>query len=467
MDCDYASTCYPEVNRTESINRCQYNTSHPCAAISVTFVTAMPSAGNSRSYSNTRNTSGTDLNTQNHCSKLYQSFKNAKETSFQCAIGCSGGTKGHDVIFDFVERIYTADTQLCDGQLTQSMCNASGAAWQLKNQQNVITTTENMVPKQNNSVITQGCFKCYYNPSKTEYVYFQTHTYSEVVPVFIIYLIFTIIGGILDLVIILDCMDKRLKDPYNIRSMSKNVHTWSECLCQCLPTTHVKENATAKILKAGKLRQIKTKISNAQGNVNIKIKHSSGNSYPIEIAAGQGHSHVVTYLASEGAKCLYTDKENTVLCKVCAEKGSKSMIETLIKQGSPGNKGYPKSPLSNLIENNDLDNVILLVSAGYNLNKDKKYQSKLNKENHPEIYGFLMNSVENPTSLQNQCRICIRRTLGGVKVQHRLSTLATSRGGCLPNLIVKYLQLDIVTWVQHYDSSYYNAAYTSSSESEV
>ena len=103
---------------------------------------------------------------------------------------------------------------------------------------------------------------------------------------------------------------------------------------------------------------------------------------------------------------------------------------------------HEPSPMVCLLQNHkDVVNSLLMLDAGYNLQKDGRFTdyflSKLDIEG--DLHRWLVQEKCSPTRLMCLCRTVIRKAIGGIKLQEKIESLN------LPPILVSYLQLNTTT----------------------
>ncbi len=356
------------------------------------------------------------VNGTEHRPKLFRSYADAKATDFQCAL------------------------KECRG--------ASGIRGYVK------------------SMMSKSSFECYYRPDNVNHVYVESGDWNQILTQFIVLIIFTVVGGIFDLVIILGIL---WMIGYCFRSMARSTYE-ACCSCnrynynRCVPWQklkfHIHENLCLCCMSDIACMD-KIKYASETGNLKLLKHYSKGRghlldtevdfrtwkSYPLIIAAAAGHNdyRFVKYLILQGAntQCTDTAQGRTALhYAIKNTKGSADLINLLIKNGCSQQAG---SLLVKLFKKKHFESIRLLIEAGYPLHKETDTISHILSHSEEDIgfCSYLFNELENPAPLQRICRTKIRSIIGGKYLQKRLDELMLKNGGVLPELIVRYLKLDM------------------------
>ncbi|XP_061172253.1 serine/threonine-protein phosphatase 6 regulatory ankyrin repeat subunit C-like isoform X1 [Saccostrea echinata] len=162
---------------------------------------------------------------------------------------------------------------------------------------------------------------------------------------------------------------------------------------------------------------------------------------PILRAAFARNCDMVKLLIKNGASVLQVDLLHCSALHYACIHGDKNLTRTLIRAGCISNnfalvgKG---TPLQTLTSQNDLDNVTLLLEAGYNLQNDQSWIRSVSNPNSNSLHERILSCTNSPMCLRHLCRKTIRSQMHGVQVEEKLEKLKC------PSLLQKFLTLDIL-----------------------
>ncbi len=312
------------------------------------------------------------------------------------------------------------------------------------------------------SLIERETLKCYYRPGNEDHVYVETGDWDSILTEFIILLILTIIGGLFILGVLIFVISCLLYSALH-KVCSRMCHSCNKlntkiCNYMCFHcfTQDQRKSRFVKALEMGDLKSVKTLARDQQKLINSVVEYRNCQTHPLIIASAKGHVNIVEYLLLKGAKISVYEKSK-ISCDIlhyktalhyASEIQNVELIHLLIRHGCMGYLSLPKTgdcvPVT-LLKNKDMESLKLLIHAGYPLHKDTEdIITKMESIVDTEIRSFIFQELENPPSLQRTCLRTIRETLGHCRIQAKLNALSLTLGGPLPEVIVKYLKLEVL-----------------------
>ncbi len=310
--------------------------------------------------------------------------------------------------------------------------------------------------------------ECYYHPDDKEIVYLETGDWNQILTEFGIVLIFTIIGGLFDIFVGLiftlgffmflcyiaasffdSCCQLKCKERFQeiVLPYKDNIGLHLKLSMNCLNGRQLnKEFVTA--IENGDSCVVKRIFARRSEIINENVRRRSQVTHPLYIAAAKNNVRLVEFLLLNGAKTsgqLPEPKHNRTVLHVACETGNTDLIKLLIKHGCLGYTGTSvhHSVILIMLEKGYTDCLKLLILAGYPIHKEAfMISSYLSDNTDNSGYSYMIDHLENPLSLQELCRISVRSSVMDYRLQERLEMLGFSKGGCLPEIMVRYLMLE-------------------------
>ncbi len=310
---------------------------------------------------------------------------------------------------------------------------------------------------------TMGTTECYFRPGNLEHVYIETGNWNCILTEFVLLIIFTVIGGLFDLLlgviiiiviigsvcyVVATALDYMFNCNLRERCSKIPLNSLKIYLCFKCMSKQNREKSLIKALEGGDLRIVKRYALKKTNLIHQETSYGAKKCYPISIAAKKGQGHIVEFLLLDdiktNAQYQHLFHERTVLEYAC-DTGNTDLIELLIMNGYLGysDSGDGVSIVITFLQKGYLDCLRLLISAGYPLHKEAEAISiYLSDIKDKPMYGYMIQELENPASLQRICRAMIRAQCSGKHLQEKLRMLGVSQGGLLPDVIVRYLLLE-------------------------
>ena len=162
----------------------------------------------------------------------------------------------------------------------------------------------------------------------------------------------------------------------------------------------------------------------------------------------------LNHLIKIGADVTSKDKDNyTALHYACKTINlsntdiKRKIISVLIRAGCTSNNAtlskrnyqtypYNDSPLCVLLYHDEFTLVTLLIEAGYDLKRDPGLSIAIPSLSR-HVQEMLKEEQQSPPSLFRLCRTCVRKSVGGIRLQQKLKLLP------MPERLIKYLQLKL------------------------
>ncbi|KAK7481615.1 hypothetical protein BaRGS_00016216 [Batillaria attramentaria] len=160
------------------------------------------------------------------------------------------------------------------------------------------------------------------------------------------------------------------------------------------------------------------------------------NMSPLLHAAVHRHQTAVGLLVEAGAYVHQIDRLRCSALHYAAFHGDSSAVATLVNAGCVHNNAIfgKGTPLANLAASGDIDNVCLLLRAGYQLSRDDLAIISGLREDSEVVRIMRVHSHLVPT-LKQLCRTATRASIKGVNMQKKLQALP------LPCSLIDYLLL--------------------------
>ncbi len=305
--------------------------------------------------------------------------------------------------------------------------------------------------------------ECYYRPGIADYVYIESGNWNCILTEFILLIIFTVIGGLFDLVlgviiiiviigsagfVVVTALDFIFHCNLRERCSKMSLNNLRIYLCFKCVGKETREKSMINAVECGDLRTVKKIAAKKVNMIHQQTRYKPKKLYPISIAAKKGQHHIVEFLLlndiKTNAQYRHLLCEKTVLKYAC-DTGNAELIELFIKDGY---LGYSDSAggvpiVVTLLQKGYLDCLRLLISAGYPLHKETEAICKcLSDIKDKTVYGYMIHELENTASLQRLCRTSIRAQCSGKHFQKKLRMLGVAQGGPLPEIMVAYLLLE-------------------------
>ncbi len=310
--------------------------------------------------------------------------------------------------------------------------------------------------------------ECYYHPDKKELVYLQTGNWNQILTEFVIVLIFTVIGGLFDIFVGFlftlgfltflcwvaasacdSCCHSKCRDRLQeiILPYKDNIGLHLMLSMNCLNYRQRKKEF-AKAIESGDSCVVKRIYAKNYELINEEIRDELGVTYPLNIAIRRGDFKLSEFLLLNGAKTSVQISEygrDRTLLHLACEMGKTDLIKLLIKHGCLGYTGRNanQSIILIILQKGYIDCLKILILAGYPIHKEiDLITSYLTNNSNNPVYSYMIDRLENPLSLQELCRITVRLSVGDYRLLERLEMLGLSNGGCLPQIMVRYLKLE-------------------------
>ena len=167
---------------------------------------------------------------------------------------------------------------------------------------------------------------------------------------------------------------------------------------------------------------------------------------PIIRAAITGRRDIVSVLVDHGADVRRLDRLRSSALHYATFYGKADVVALLVRAGCVTNNATvfgQGTPLANLVYHGDVDNVRLLLAAGYDLCCDGWvlqynfcHEAMVNDAAVDDVGAYILYRYRNPPALSHLCRRVIRNQMYGVCVERKIFSLP------LPLKLNKYLALE-------------------------